>query len=133
MAGIGKRLTQHAGSKIVALIAALALWMLVPREDLTRGSSEASVIEADVEVEPAWLDSESSDFVIEEFTVVPASLRIAGPASSVSSIARLQTEGIAVSAITASNAVEVAVVLPDPNLRFVDDSMVRVEVKMRPR
>lgn len=133
MAGIGKRLTQHAGSKIVALIAALALWMLVPREDLQQGSSEASVIEADVEVEPAWLDAESSDFVIEEFTVVPASLRIAGPASSVSSVARLQTEAIAVSAITASHVVEVAVVLPDPNLRFVDNSMVRVEVKMRPR
>ena len=133
MAGIGKRLTEHAGSKVLALVAALALWILVPHEDSPQESLESSVIEADVAVEPAWLGAESSDLIIDEFTVVPASLRIAGPASIVSSVARLQTEAIAVSAMTATNTAEVAVILPDPSLRFVDNSMVRVEVKMRPR
>lgn len=133
MAGIGKRLTEHAGSKIFALAAALALWILVPREDSPQRSFDAGIVEADVPVEPAWLDAETSSFIIEEFTVVPASLRIAGPADRVSSVASLRTDAIAVSAMTAENAVEVAVILPDPNLRFVDNAVVRVEVKMRPR
>jgi hypothetical protein len=133
MAGIGKRLTEHAGSKALALAAALALWILVPREDAPQESFEASVIEADVAVEPAWLGAESSDFIIEEFTVVPAHLRIAGPANLLSGVARLRTDGIPVSALTANNAVEVAVILPDPNLQFVDNPIVRVEVKIRRR
>lgn len=218
MARISKNLTNHAGSKALALLAALALWLLIPLEESTQESFEANVrfvgvapgfevdadesvspsvlleatapllatlrgkgltivadcsglaeggertlpisdqslslpagvklvravpaqlrftlqrsLEAEAAVEPTWSGAASSDFAIEEFTVVPASLRIAGPASRVGLLERLATEPIDVAAIAASGALEAAVALPDPKLRFVDNPIVRVEVKVRRR
>lgn len=130
MAGIGKSLTNHAGSKALALLAALALWVLVSAQ---RPSEEANAAEAVVGVEPIWLDAESSEFLIEEYTVVPASLRVSGPVDRVNSLRLLQTEPIDVAAIAAAGALEAAVILSDPELRFVDNPTVRVEVKVRPR
>jgi YbbR domain-containing protein len=133
MAGIGRSLTNHAGLKALALLAALALWVLVSLQEAPRERPEAGLIEAAVGVEPAWSGAESSDYVVEEFAVVPASLRIAGPANRVSVLSRLATEPIDVAAIAAAGTIEAAVILPDPQLRFVDNPLVRVEVKMRRR
>jgi hypothetical protein len=218
MARIGKSLTNHAGTKALALLAALALWVLVPLEESSQESFEASVrcvgvapgfevdaeqtarptvllegtepllaalrgegltitadcsglaegeqrtaeiselslslpagvklvrtvpaqlrfsvqrtVEAEVAVDPIWSGAESSEFVIEEFAVVPASLRIAGPASRVSLLDRLETDPIDIAAMTANGTVETAALLPDPKLRFVDNPLVRVEVKVRRR
>ncbi len=133
MAGIGKVLTNHAGTKALALLAALVLWILVPIEESSQESVEASIVEAEVVVQPTWSGAESSDFVIEEFTVVPASLRIAGPANRMSLLHRLETDPIDVADMAANGVVETAVILPDPKLRFVDNPLVRVEVKVRRR
>jgi len=133
MARIGKSLTNHAGSKALALLAALALWVLVSAERPSEELVEASVVEADVAIVPIWFGAESSDVIVEEFTVVPASLRIAGPANRVSLLKRLETDPIDVAAITANGAVDAAAILPDPKLRFVDNPKVRVEVKVRRR
>lgn len=133
MVRIGKSLTNHAGSKALALLAALALWVLVSGRKPPEELLEANAVEASVAVEPVWLDAESSEFLIEEFTVVPASLRIAGPAQRMSLLDRLATEPIDVAAIAAGGAAEAAVLLPDPQLRFVDNPLVRVEVKVRRR
>jgi YbbR domain-containing protein len=133
MAGIGKRLKNNAGLKALALLAALALWVLISAGDPPQEIVEAGVAEADVAVEPVWSGAEAGEFVIEEFTVIPAALKIAGPAESVALVQRLATQPIDVSAITANGAVEAAVILPDPKLRFVDNPTVRVEVKVRRR
>jgi YbbR domain-containing protein len=113
----------------LALLAALALWVLVSAQM----PPETSVVEAEVPVEPTWSGAESSDFVIEEFNVVPASLRIAGPANRMGLLDRLATEPIDVAAITTDGAVEAVVLSPDPELRFVDNPLVRVELKVRRR
>lgn len=133
MARIAKSLTNHAGSKALALLAALALWVVVSGRQSAEEAVDAGAVEAVVAVEPIWSDAESSEFLIEEFTVVPASLRIAGPASRVSLLTRLETSPIDVAAVAANGAVEIGAILPDPQLRFVDNPMVRVEVKVRPR
>ena len=132
MARIGKNLTNHAGSKALALLAAAALWILIPIEE-SQEHPESSGVEVRVAVEPAWSGVELGDFVIEEFTVDPPSLRIAGPATRVRLLERLATEPIDVAAIAANGALEAAVALPDPQLRFVDNPIVRVEVKVRRR
>jgi len=214
MARIGKSLANNAGSKALALFAALALWLLIPLEESSQELFEASVryvgvsagfevdavettspsvllegagpllaalrgkgltlvadcsgladseertatisdlslnlpagvklvravpaqlrfslqrsVEAEVAVEPAWSGAPSSDLVTGQFAVVPASLRIAGPANRVNLLDRLATEPIDANEITANGAVEAAVILPDPKLRFVDNPIVRVEVK----
>jgi len=218
MSRIGKSLTNDAGTKALALLAALALWILIPHEKSSQESFEASVrcvgaapgfevdaeqtaspsvllegpepllaalrgasltieadcsslgegeqgtaeiselslslpagvklvraapaqlrfslqrtVEAEVAVDPIWSGAESSEFVIEEFAVVPASLTIAGPASRVSLLDRLETDPIDVAGIAADGTVETAALLPDPKLRFVDNPIVRVEVKVRRR
>ena len=218
MAGIGKRLTNHAGTKALALLTALALWILVPLNDASQEPFEADIryvgvppgfevdaeqtvnpsvllegtepllaalrgqrltIEADCSelaegelrtalisdlrlslpagvkfvgavpeqlryslqrtvevqaaVDPTWSGAESSEFVIEEFTVVPASLTIAGPANRVGLLDTLRTDPIDVAQLTANTAVETAALLPDPKLRFVDNPIVRVELKVRRR
>jgi hypothetical protein len=218
MARTGKSLTNHAGTKALALLAALALWILIPLEESSQELFEASVryvgvapgfevdaeqtaspflllegagpllaalrgdgltietdcsglaegeqrttaisdlslslptgvklvravpaqlhfslqrsVEAEVTVYPTWSGAESSDFVIEEFTVVPAFLRIAGPASRVSLLDRLGTDPIDVAQMTANGTMETAALLLDPKLRFVDNPIVRVEVKVRRR
>lgn len=133
MAGIGKGLTKNAGTKALALLAALALWLLIPIEETSEQLVDPSIVEAQVAVEPTWSGVESSDFVIEEFKVVPASLRIVGPAYRVSLLERLETEPIDLAVVTADGAVEAAVILPDPELRFVDNPRVRVELKVKRR
>lgn len=131
MARIGKSLTNHAGSKALALLAALALWVLVSAQQPSEKSVEAIVVEAAVTIEPTWSGAGSSEAIIEEFTVVPATLKVAGPAHRVSLLDRLATEPIDVAAISAAGVAEAAVILPDPELRFVDNPIVRVEVKVR--
>lgn len=218
MAGISESLTNHAGTKALALLAALSLWVLIPFEESSQELFEANVryvgvapgyevdadetakpsvllegaapllavlrgkgltivadcsgldeaeegtspvseqslnlpagvklvravppqlrfslqrvVEAEAAVEPTWSGSESGDFVIEEFTVIPASLKFSGPANRVSLLDRLETDPIDVAGITENGAVETAAILPDPKLRFVDNPIVRVEVKVRRR
>ena len=45
----------------------------------------------------------------------------------------LRTDPIDVAQLTANTAVETAALLPDPKLRFVDNPIVRVELKVRRR
>jgi YbbR domain-containing protein len=133
MARISESITRNAGSKVLALAAALALWVLVAARQAPEEAAEGNMIEAAVPVEPAWRNAELSEILIEDFTIIPESLRIAGPANRVSLLARLATQPIDVAAIPASGVVEAAVILPDPQLRFVDNPLVRVELKVRPR
>jgi YbbR domain-containing protein len=218
MAGIAKSLTNNAGSKVMALLAAVALWILVPQEVTSQELFEANVryvgvapgfevdaeqlakpsvllegaepllaslrgkgltiaadcsgldeggertsaiselslnlpagvkvvhavpaqlrfslqrsVEAEVAVEPSWSGAESAEFTIEEFAVVPASLRIAGPANRVGLLDRLTTDPIDVGKMTSNGVVEAAARLPDPKLRFVDNPIVRVEVRVKGR
>ena len=117
---------------MLALAAALALWVLVAGRQAPEGAVvDGGVIEAAVAVEPAWLNADSSELLIEEFTIVPASLRVAGPADRVSLLRRLQTEPIDLAAVAAGGALEAIVILPDPQLRFVDNPIVHVELKVR--